>query len=136
MNKINCQDEYVTIPFKIVTFCKTDNGFEENGFDQYKINFLVTGNPYKLKIVVNNKLTRFKVNIETVGCGFKNAYLLGIKEYLENDLTEIVDYDRILKTEAANNIYPEHVINCLNNHVLPANKLEKRDTITKMGFIK
>jgi len=88
-----------------------------------------------LRIVVNGYLTKQTINLIDGNSGYKKQILLGIKEYLEmgKECKNLVS--KKLKLSYLENFYSKKVIHNVKQHLIPVNKEESRDKLTKIGLI-
>lgn len=123
--------------FKIAKYNKSKSGFEHVGYDEYNVTYIKGTKPHQLRVVINGKLTKQKINLIDFSRGYKKVILSAISEYV-NDNLETKDNNVVKKSlnlSYIKSIYSKTIVKNVENYLLNLNKEESRDILTKFDLI-
>ena len=123
--------------FKIAKYNKSELGFEHVGYDEYNVTYIKGTKPHQLRVVINGKLTKQKINLIDFSRGYKKVILSAISEYV-NDNLETKDNNVVKKSlnlSYIKSIYSKTIVKNVENYLLNLNKEESRDILTKFDLI-
>ena len=123
--------------FKVAKYENNGGEFKHIGYDEYKITYGKAQKVHQLRIIVNDQYTEYKINLIDCNSGYKNNILKAISDYkngrLKSDPNQIVK--KTIKLDVLQQIYSKNIIANVKNYLLPINKEEKRDILTKFELI-
>jgi hypothetical protein len=122
---------------KIAKYEKTEQGFNHIGYDEYKITYGKSQKLHRLRIIVNGQSTEHTINLIGGCSGYKDNILLAISDYkngrLKSDPNSVVK--KLITLSVLSQIYSKEIVRNVKNYLLPINKEEKRDILTKFELI-
>ena len=127
----NFIENYINIPIYVYV----NNGYQVDENVKYHIKYLTDSKHSKFRIVVNNKITKQKINIEDTQQGYKKQILLAISEYKNNDWSDwekmqVINENKGITKAFLNSFYSKAIVKNITNFLLPINKEVSRDTLT------
>jgi len=118
---------------RIAKYSKSDDGFIHLGYNEYHVTYLSSNKFHILRIVVNGRITNRTVNLlNYFKSGYRNSILLAISDYKNN---RIKDQSITKKKLLITNFKSNMILNNIKNYLLPINKEETRNYLTKYELI-
>lgn len=121
--------------FKIAKYSKSESGFEHIGYDEYVITYLKGTKVHQLRVVVNGRLTKQKINVLDFSKSFKKILLSAISEYINDNLESKNEFKKNITLAYIKNFYSKVVVRNIENYLLNINKEESRDRLTEFNLI-
>lgn len=126
-------ENFIQIP----RYIYVNNGWVIEEYEKYHIKYLTHSKNNQFRIVVNNKITKQKINIVDCKQGYKKQILLAISEYRNPDWS---DFEKMQVTEKGITIdylksfYSKSIVKTIKYYLLPINKEVSRDTLTEYNL--
>ena len=120
--------------FLVYRFVKTDNGFIQDGFDEYKITYLIGKKPTNLRIVVNGVISKQIIPMLNPKAGYRERILLAISDYKNDRVNKSNLVTKPLKINYLFNLYNKKIVNNFLSY-LNDGSTKNRDEITKYELI-
>ena len=123
--------------FKIAKYNKTESGFEHIGYDEYGVTYLKGTKPHQLRVVINGRLTKQKINLVDFSKGYKKILLSAISEYINDNLETKNDnvVTKFLTLSYIKNFYSKVIVKNVENYLINLHKEESRDILTKFNLV-
>ena len=122
--------------FKVAKYEKNYNGFTHKGYDSYLVSYIKGNKPNKIRIVVDGLLTNKSINLIDGKSGYKSQILSAISDVKNGkiNITQIVSEKKKVKLSYIET-HSKLILNNVNSYLMPINKEESRDILTKFELI-
>lgn len=100
-------------------------------YDKYVIRYLKDNKKHNLRIVVNNHITKQKINTVDYQQGYKKQLLKAIAEYKNEDRTKMHITNKGINFNYLKQNFSQQSITNVKNYLLNINKEYQRDILTE-----
>jgi len=123
------------ILFSIPKFTLINEVFVKTAHEYYNITFCKGCKKDEIRIVVNRYLTKQYINLTNHKGGYKDRILSAINEYKNYYSFDSTLTNKKINIDYIKENYSKRVFENMKNHLLPINKEESRDVLTKYNLI-
>lgn len=122
--------------FKISIFSKVEDKFEFSHYEIHTITYLASSKSHLLRLVVNGFISNQTINIlhPKEHGGHKHKILKAVSEFCNGEL-KVKGVRKIMTISKIEQLYSKTVVKNIHKYLLPINKEESRDVLTKYNLI-